>query len=250
MPSRSWWAALRVVDDDLGRVVAVLAHLVPRPVLGQLGGGEVAHVLVEPVGGEAGDEAHLPPLLLLHLLDPGARDVPVVRHVVVVDDHRGRDRREEPADERVGPRLAVEVRVLLEVEDLLARLLRRVAARADELARLRRALVDVDLVAEQEQEVRPAAVRVADELLGEDVERVDLAALVVLVLGVGVRRLVRDGHAARAERDAEVRVLGDACGCREAAGRSRVRARRRSPSSFTSYAFSEPGSRSWMQTSA
>ena len=191
--------AFRVVDDDLGRVLAVLAHLVPRPVLGELGRREVAHVLVEPVGGEAGDEALLPPLLLLHLLDPGARDVPVVRHVVVVDDHRRRDRREEPADERVGPRLAVEVRVLLEVEHLFARLLGRVAARADELARLRRALVDVDLVAEEQQKVRPAAVRVADELLGEDVQGVDLAAFVVLVLRVRVGRLMRDGHAAGAE---------------------------------------------------
>ena len=183
-------------------------------------------MLVEPVGGEAGDEADLPPLLLLHLLDPGARDVPVVRHVVVVDDHRGRDRREEPADERVGPGLAVEVRVLLEVEDLLARLLGGVAARADELARLRRALVHVDLVAEQEQEVRPAALRVADELLGEDVERVDLAALVVLVLGVGVGRLVRDGHAAGAERDADVRVLGERADARRRQVGVRVRARR------------------------
>ncbi len=39
-------------------------------------------------------------------------------------------------------------------------------------------------------------------------ERVDLTPFVVLVLRVRVRRLVRDRHAARPERDAEVRVRG------------------------------------------
>ena len=62
-----------------------------------------------------------------------------------------------------------------------------------------RALVDVDLIAKEKEEVWPAALRIADELFGQDVECVDLAPVVVLVLGVGVGRLVGDGHAAGAE---------------------------------------------------
>ena len=50
-----------------------------------------------------------------HLLDPALRDVPVVVDVVVVEDHRRRDRGQQPADGRVAPGLPVEPRVLLEV---------------------------------------------------------------------------------------------------------------------------------------
>ena len=90
-----------------------------------------------------------------HVLDPRLRRVPVVVDVVVVEDHRRRHRREQPADVRLRPRLAVQPRVLLEVGDGLARRHLGVAARADVLAHARRDLVGVDLVAEQHERVRP-----------------------------------------------------------------------------------------------
>ena len=93
-------------------------------------------MLVEPVGHERADDPLLPPGRRPHLAHPGRGDVPVVVDVVVVEDHRARHGREQPADVGIAPRLAVEPRVLLEVGDLLARRAARVAARADEGARL------------------------------------------------------------------------------------------------------------------
>ena len=87
--------------------------------------------------------------------DPVDRRVPVVEDVVVVEDHRRGHGREQPADRRLAPRLAVEPRVLLEVGDRLVRRDLGVAARADELLDVGRDLVGVDLVAEQQQRVRP-----------------------------------------------------------------------------------------------
>jgi hypothetical protein len=78
----------------------------------------------------------VPPRLRSHLADPGVGDVPVVVDVVVVQDHRARHGGEQPADVLVVPRLAVEAGVLLEVENLLARRLRRVAPGADEAPRV------------------------------------------------------------------------------------------------------------------
>ena len=160
-------------------------------------------MLVDPVGHEARLHPPVPPGLAVHLLLPGAGDVPVVADVVIVDHHRGRNGREQPADVRLAPRFVIQAGVLLEVEHLLARRLGDVAARADELAGFGRSLVDVDLVAEHQQQVRPAIVGVAHQLVRVHVERVDLGALVVLVLRVDVWRLHRQRHAAGAERDAQ-----------------------------------------------
>jgi len=88
---------------------------------------------------------------------PRRRDVPVVVHVVVVEDHGARHGGEQPADVGVAPGLLVETCVLLEVRDLLAGWPARVAPRADEGARLLRRLVRVDLVAQQQQAVRATA---------------------------------------------------------------------------------------------
>ena len=71
--------------------------------LGQVGRREVAEVLVDPVRRQAADDPLLPPRGLLHLPPPQRRGVPVVAHVVVVEDHRGRDRRQQPADVGVAP---------------------------------------------------------------------------------------------------------------------------------------------------
>ena len=72
--------------------------------------------------------AVVPPVLGAHLLDPLERRVPVVVDVVVVEDHRAGHGREQPADRRLAPRLAVELRVLLEVGDPLVRRLGGVAS--------------------------------------------------------------------------------------------------------------------------
>ena len=163
-------------------------------------------MLVEPVAREPADDPVVPPAGGAHVLDPGPRRVPVVVDVVVVEDHRRRHRREQPADVRLRPRVAVEQRVLLEVRDLLARRDGDVAALADLLDDLGRDLVGVDLVAEQDERVRPDVEVAAAHVVGQDPQRVDLAAVRVLVLGQRVRRPVRGAHPARAPGDPERRA--------------------------------------------
>jgi hypothetical protein len=126
--------------------------------------------------------------------------VPVVVHVVVVEDHGRRHRGEQPADRRVAPRLPVEPGVLLEVGDLVERGVGvpLLAPLLDELERARRHLVRVDLVAEKHERVRPV-LRAAQHPARVRVERVHLPSLRVLVLRQRVRRLVGRGHAAGAE---------------------------------------------------
>ena len=65
-------------------------------------------MLVDEVALEGGDDPLAPPLLLAHLRDPLDRRVPVVVDVVVVEDHRAGDRREQPADHRLAPGRAVQ----------------------------------------------------------------------------------------------------------------------------------------------
>jgi hypothetical protein len=165
-------------------------------------------VLVDPVAGDAADRALVPPGPFPHLGDPGLGDVPVVRHVVVVPEHRGGDDREEPADQRLAPALLVEPGVLLEVGDLAPRFGFGAAPFLDLRPRFRAALVDVDLVAEQEEEVGPGALA-AGQFLGQDPERVDLVAAFVGVFGLGVGLLVGDGDAAGAEGDVERPVAAE-----------------------------------------
>ena len=105
----------------LGQVADRLAAVARRRgllvglVLVELGRREVAEVLVDPVGHQAADHAALVPVGLAHLVEPGLRGLPLVVDLVVVEDHRGRQRREHPADDRVGPDVAIADRVLLEV---------------------------------------------------------------------------------------------------------------------------------------
>ena len=132
---------------------------------------------------------------------PLQRRVPVVVDVVVVEDHRRRHGGEQPAHERLAPGLAVEVGVLLEVGHRLVGRQLGVASPADVLERRRGDLVGVDLVAEQDQRVRPLLRRLVLHLHRQRPQRVDLAAGVVLLLGQRVRLLVRHAHAAGAEHD-------------------------------------------------
>src|SRR5215211_3451076 len=150
-PARTGDLAVRPVGElaqDAGRVLGLL-YLLEEPVLLQLPRGEVAEVLVDPVGYESPYDALLPPRRGAHLTDPGLRGVPVVVDVVVVEDHRRRHGREEPPGDRVPPGVPVQARVLLEVGDLLARPLVRVAPRTDEIERALGDLVGVDLIPQQ-----------------------------------------------------------------------------------------------------
>ena len=127
-------------------------------VVGQRGRGQVAQVLVDPVGRQPAGDPLLPPRGLLHPAPPDGRGVPVVVHVVVVEDHRRRHGRVQPAHQRVAPGLRVEHGVLVEVGHLQTGRLGHVAAAADHVLGDRRGVVGVDLVAEQQQPVRPLVV--------------------------------------------------------------------------------------------
>ena len=100
---------------------------------------QVAQVLVDPVGHVGADDPLVPPGLAADRVHPGLRRVPVVDHVVVVEDHRAGHGGDQPADGRVAPRVPVQPRVLLEVGDLVGRAAVRSCrgARVDELARTR-----------------------------------------------------------------------------------------------------------------
>jgi hypothetical protein len=104
--------AAEVVQQDRG--VLGGGHLLVKRVGLDLVGGEVAEVLVDPVGGEAAGDPLEPPRLGGHVRAPRGRGVPVVDQLVVVEDHHARDGGEQPADLGVAPRLEVQLRVLVE----------------------------------------------------------------------------------------------------------------------------------------
>ncbi len=178
--------------------VLVALHLREHLLLGELGWRQVAEMLVQPVRHERARDPFVPPGKRAHLVDPRLRDVPVVAHLVVVEDHRRRHGREQPADVGIGPRLAEEPRVLLEVGDRFAGWVVRAAARLDERRGLRRDLVGVDLVAEKQQAVGPR--RIAGlKLPRVGPECVDAEALRIVGRRERVRRSLRRPDPARAE---------------------------------------------------
>ncbi len=203
------------VAEDGSRVV----HLVHAPehlVVGEVAWAQVADVLVDPVRHQRADDVLVPQRAGPHLLEPGGGDVPVVVDVVVVEDHRRRDGGQQPPDRPLGPGLAVQVGVLLEVQHVLAGRSVCGAPLADELLGPGRGLVGVDLVAEHQQQVGPVVERLREHPLGQAAQRVDLAALGVLVLGQVVGRFVGGGDAAGAEHHLKWLLLGI---CAEPAGR-------------------------------
>ena len=113
-------------------------------------------MLVDPVAHVGTADPGRPPGLGLVFAAPGKRNVPVVVDVVIIEDHRGRDDRQQPSHRRLAPGLAVEEAVLSEVRDLVTRRARRVPARLDELAGGRAHLIGIDLVADQEHDIGPA----------------------------------------------------------------------------------------------
>ena len=110
---------------------------------------------------------------------------------MVVEDHRGRDDREQPAHRGLGPGLPVQGAVLGEVRDLVAGRGRRVAAAGDELPGGGPGVVGVDLVADQQQGVGPACRGLPGEVLGPGSQRV--RAMAGVRLGAVRRIAVRLG---------------------------------------------------------
>ncbi len=165
---------------------------------GQLGGCQVAEVLVHPVGHERAGDAVLPPRLPPRIGDPLPRDVPVVDHVMVVEHHRAGHGGEEPPDVGIAPRLAVEPGVLLEVRDLLPGRLGGVAAGTDELDRLRRHLIRVHLIADQQESVGPR-LDAGRKPPGVGPQRVDAEAVSILLGCKRVGRALGRADAAGAE---------------------------------------------------
>ena len=247
-------ARRRLAVDRAGELAQARAAVLGRArarraaLLGQLRRGEVADVLVEPVRHERAGDALVPPRRRAHVAHPGLGDVPVVVHVVVVEDHRARDGRQQPADVGVAPGLAIQPRVLLEVGDLLARWQARVAARADELARLLGGLVGVHLVAQQEQAVGPF---LADRT--EAGARAPRARRSPKPCGCSVGGSVYGGRSGSPTRhEPNTRRARRSCsrvwivdGGRPSSG-----GHTRTPSSVTSYGRTDPSSRSLSTTSA
>ncbi len=143
----------------------------------------------------------MPPGGGAHVADPGLRRVPVVVDVVIVEHHRRTDRRHQPADRRIAPGLLVEHRVLVDVEHLLAGGATRVTPRANFRHGLRRDLVGVDLVAEQQQQPRPLRLGLVAHPQRQRVQRVDADALRMLVDVEDVRAGVWPGDSARPPDD-------------------------------------------------
>jgi hypothetical protein len=139
--------AVQQLGDVVDPTLAQLQHLTPDVVSRPFARREVAEVLVDPVGSEAAYDPLLPPRRRPHLLAPVGGGVPVVADVVVVEDHGARQGRQQPPVGRVAPGKGVEVGVLLEVLELLARAFLEAAPRRDELLHPVRRLVGIDLVA-------------------------------------------------------------------------------------------------------
>ncbi len=166
-------------------------------------------MLVDVVGHQPADDARLVPVGVAVLLEPRLGGVPLVVDLVVVEDHRRRHRREHPADDRVGPDVAVADRVLLEVLEHVDRPVGVDLTALDLLAHVLRRLVGVELVAEHDHRVRPELLGLAQHPQREGVERVDPPPLLVPPALGGVRPVMRSRAAARAEEQLEVLVLGD-----------------------------------------
>ena len=136
-------------------------------------------MLIEPVTHVGAADPVPPPGLGLVFLAPGGRGIPVVVDVMIVEDHRGRDDRQQPSHRGLAPGFSVEEAVLGEVRDLVTRRARWVAALADELAHRRPDLIRVNLVADHKHDIRPARGRHFPQVLGVGGQRVSPMLLLV-----------------------------------------------------------------------
>ena len=166
-----------------------------------------------------------------HLLEPGAGDVPVVAHVVVVPEHRDRDGREAASGSAGRSRtLVVEPGVLLEVGDLLAgRGARCRGARGS--ARGSAASPRRRRPGRRAGRAAPATCSRSPRIIcvGQDVQGVELVAVFVVVLGLRVGLLVGHGDPAGAEADVERLAAAEGAdrARRQVASRARASAARR-----------------------
>ena len=220
-----------------------------------LGGRHVAEVLVHPVGTETGDDPGTPPVGRLHLAAPLRGGVPVVADVVVVEDHRRRQGREQPAVGGVGPRELVEVGVLLPVLQLRPGRVLDVAPGLDELAHLVGRLVGVHLVAEEQHEVGPAHLVVGVGVVvvravGDAGHPQRVGAQGVDAVLLVARLVMRDRRPAGAEREPDQLVLGDRRTTWDGGKGESGSGHTCSPSSSTVYGVLVPGSSPSTQTSA
>ena len=157
------------------------AYRVVQTALGEVTGRQVAEVLEHPVGHQAGADVIVEPRLGVHLVEPALRDTPLGVDLVVIEDHRHRHRREQPADRRLRPRLGVGQRVFAEVAQLVVWDVGRALSRREDLLQRRRGLIGIDLVAEHQQHVRAgAAAAGARDTQRVRAQRVDALARVVL----------------------------------------------------------------------
>ena len=238
---------------EQGRRVAGLLHLAPQLVLGQVLRREITEMLVDPVAHVGGGDPGRPPRLGIVVAAPGRRDVPVVVHVVIVEDHRGRDDRQQPAHRGLAPGLTVEEAVLGEVRDLVAGRVGWVAALLDELPRGRPRIVGVDLVADQEHQIRPAVARRVAQVLGAGDQRVrPVLLLLVFPRAPGAPAAPHDGQlgdpaGAEGQPERPLRVRRPQHARRELRSGS---GQRTVPSSTTWYSCALPGWRPSTTTSA
>ena len=98
LPSLPWSAALAKSRSSAPGVLGLAAPAAAARLCSSACRREVPEVLVDPVRRQRALDALVPPRLGAHLLEPLDRRVPVVVHVVVVEDHRDADRREQPPD--------------------------------------------------------------------------------------------------------------------------------------------------------
>ena len=162
-------------------------------------------MLVDPVRHQPADDVLAPPRLGADVVDPRARDVPVVDHVVVVEDHGRRHDGQQPPLDVGGPGFEVQVAVLLEVGgDVVGRLL--VTSSTPPLHSalcFRRRVVGVDLIAETDDQVRPFTRWLAEHPQAVGAEGVDAALTRVAPWFQIVRWVVGSRGAAASEQDAE-----------------------------------------------
>ena len=240
---------LRQLADQLAAVASHRADRLVGLVLGELSRREVAEVLVDPVGHQPADHPVRVPVGLALLVQPGLRRLPLVVDLVVVEDHRARQRREQPADVGVGPGVPVADRVLLEVLQHLHRAVLLHLAVADDLLDRAGDLVGVELVAHHHHRVGPQRGGLAQHPHRVGAEDVDPLALRVVPALEGVRGSVRSRGPAGAEEQAQRPIAGDQPDARlrelVVVGRPRLR-----PSRWTSYGCWTLGSRPSRQTTA
>ena len=156
-------------------------------------------MLIDPVRGEPALDA-LPVALLAALSRmPLRRQLPLAVDLVVVEDHRRGEIREQPAHERIAPCLPVGDGIFRVVAEL--RWAALATAPGDHVAQVRRELIGVELVAEHEEMVRPLRDVLMRHLPRQRAQGVDAVSLLDRPALLQPRRFVGKAGAAGAEHE-------------------------------------------------